>query len=216
MKKTALIIGATGATGKSLLKHLIADDDFEKILLFVRRPLTIDNEKVEVNVVEFDKPTEWQPLVKGDVAFSCLGTTLKDAGSKAAQWEVDYTYQYEFASMADSNSVPTYLLVSSIGANDESFIFYNRLKGELERDVQTLTFKNTLIFRPGPLIRANTTRKAEKIAIRLLLIFNKLGLFRRQKPLSTDLLAKAMVDASKTPTQRVEVLENKIIHQRVA
>ena len=86
----ALVIGATGATGKDLVNQLLNDKDFEEVNIFVRKPVDIHNEKLKVHIVNFEKPEEWKQMVKGDVAFSCLGTTLKDAGSKEAQKKVDF------------------------------------------------------------------------------------------------------------------------------
>ena len=129
----ALVIGATGATGKDLVNKLLEDKDFQEVHAFVRRPLNIKNEKLKAHVVDFEKPEEWKDLVKGDVAFSCLGTTLKDAGSKDAQRKVDFDYQYQFAKNAKENEVEDYILVSSYGANPNSKIFYSRMKGELEK-----------------------------------------------------------------------------------
>ncbi|MEG1026316.1 MAG: NAD(P)H-binding protein, partial [Flavobacterium sp.] len=86
----ALLIGATGATGTDLLDKLLNNTTFDEVAVFVRKPIAITNNKLKVHVVDFDQPEEWNHLVKGDVAFSCLGTTLKAAGSKEAQRKVDY------------------------------------------------------------------------------------------------------------------------------
>ena len=91
----------------------------------MRNPLGIYNDKLTIHVVDFEHPEDWKNLVNGDVAFSCLGTTLKDAGSKEAQWIVDYDYQYQFAKNAKENNVDDYILVSSYGANPNSKIFYS-------------------------------------------------------------------------------------------
>ena len=139
-KMKALVIGATGATGKDLVNKLLEDKDFEEVHAFVRRPMNIENDKLKSHVVDFENPEEWQNLVKGDVAFSCLGTTLKDAGSKDAQRKVDYDYQYNFAKTAKENNVEDYVLVSAYGANPKSKIFYSRMKGELEQAVKDLHF----------------------------------------------------------------------------
>ncbi len=81
----ALVIGATGATGKDLVNQLLNDKAFEEVDIFVRKPVDIENDKLKVHIIDFEKPQEWKGMIKGDVAFSCLGTTLKDAGSKEAQ-----------------------------------------------------------------------------------------------------------------------------------
>lgn len=93
----ALVIGATGAVGRDLVDQLLKDDAFGSVVAFVRRPLAVENPKLTVHVIDFDHPEQWRQLLQGDVLFSCLGTTIKAAGSQEAQWKVDYTYQYEAA-----------------------------------------------------------------------------------------------------------------------
>ena len=193
----ALVIGATGATGKDLVNKLLEDKDFQEVHAFVRRPLNIENEKLKAHVVDFEKPEEWKDLVKGDVAFSCLGTTLKDAGSKDAQRKVDFDYQYQFAKNAKENEVEDYILVSSYGANPNSKIFYSRMKGELEKEVKNLHFNKMTIFQPGMLERKDSERTGEVLGGKIIKFANKLGIFESQKPLPTDVLAQAMVNSSK-------------------
>ncbi|MBW7674591.1 NAD(P)H-binding protein [Chryseobacterium chendengshani] len=193
----ALVIGATGATGKDLVKQLLNDKDFEQVDVFVRKPLNIQNDKLKTHVVDFEKPDEWKDSVKGDVAFSCLGTTLKDAGSKEAQRKVDYHYQYQFAKAAKENNVEDYILVSAYGANPQSKIFYSKMKGELEDAVRKLHFNKITIFKPGMLERKDSERSGEVLGSRIIKFANKIGLFESQKPLPTDILAKAMINSSK-------------------
>ena len=104
--------------------------------------------------------------MKGDVLFSCLGTTRKDAGSKAAQWKVDYDYQYSFAKAARENGVECYVLVSAMNASSNSGFFYSRMKGELDDDVTKLGFPRLLIFKPPSLIRKGSDRNMEKMGLR--------------------------------------------------
>ena len=193
----ALVIGATGATGKDLVLKLIEDSDFEEVHAFVRRPLDIKNNKLKTHIVDFEHPDEWKNLIIGDVAFSCLGTTLKDAGSKDAQRKVDFDYQYNFAKAARENNVEDYVLVSSYGANPASKIFYSRMKGELEKEVKNLHFNKMTIFQPGMLERKDSERKGEVIGGKIIKFANKLGIYESQKPLPTDVLAQAMVNSAK-------------------
>lgn len=193
----ALVIGATGATGKDLVNQLLQDKDFEEVNIFVRKPVDIQNEKLKVHVVNFENPEEWKSKVKGDVAFSCLGTTLKAAGSKEAQRKVDFDYQYEFAKAAKENNVGDYILVSAYGANPKSKIFYSKMKGELEEVVKKLRFEKITIFKPGMLERKDSDRTGEVLGSRIIKFANKLGLLESQKPLPTDVLAKAMINSSK-------------------
>ena len=193
----ALVIGATGATGKDLVQKLLADKDFEEVHAFVRRPLNIENDKLKSHIVNFEQPDEWKDLVKGDVAFSCLGTTLKDAGSKEAQRKVDYDYQYNFAKAAKENEVEDYILVSSYGANPKSKIFYSRMKGELEQSIKALHFNKLMIFQPGMLDRKDSERTGEVLGGKIIKFANKFGVFTQQKPLPTAVLAQAMINSSK-------------------
>ena len=193
----ALVIGATGATGKDLVNQLCQDSDFDEIDIFVRRRSDFHHEKVKAHLVDFDHPEEWKHLVKGDVAFSCLGTTLKSAGSKENQKVIDYDYQFNFAKAAKENNVQDYILVSAYGASPDSKIFYSRIKGELEEAVKNLKFEKTTIFKPGMLERKNTDRNGEVFGLKIIKFLNKLGIFKSQKPLPTSVLAKAMIVASK-------------------
>lgn len=193
----AIVLGATGSVGKDLTELLLNDDSFDSVEIFVRRDPDFSNPKLITHVVDFDNIYDWKNLIKGDVAFSCLGTTLKAAGSKEAQYKVDYTYQYEFAKAASDNGVSDYILVSSAMADSKSSIFYTRMKGELEDAVKKLPFKKICIVRPPSLIRKNTDRMSEKITLPVIRFFNKLGLLKSQTPMDTCIVAKTMINVAK-------------------
>lgn len=193
----AIVLGATGAVGLDLVEMLLKDDTFSEVEVFVRRAMPIENGKLITRIVDFKKPSEWQDMVKGDVVFSCMGTTLKAAGSKERQYEIDYTYQFEFAQAAHSNGVPIYILVSSAMANANSKLFYTRMKGELEEAIHQLHFQKEVIMRPPSLIRKNTTKTDEKVTVAVLKVLNALGLFKKQRPMPTEVVAKAMIVAAK-------------------
>jgi len=199
----ALIIGATGATGKDLLLQLLADDTYTEVHCFVRKPMSISHPKLHAHVVDFDTPEVWADLLHGDVAFSCLGTTLAMAGSKEAQWRVDYDYQYAFAQQCKANGVPTFVLVSAAGATAQSKLFYNRMKGQLEDAVKALDFPRLLIFQPSILIRPNSDRGAENFTVKAIHFLNKIGLFKRYRPMPTNVLAQRMRCEVATATEGV-------------
>ncbi|MDO5106437.1 NAD(P)H-binding protein [Capnocytophaga sp.] len=188
----ALIIGATGAVGKDLTDLLLANENYSEVHIFVRREVAVSHPKLKIHIVNFDAMDSWKSLIQGDVAFSCLGTTLKTAGSKAAQWKIDYDYQYNFARFAQENAVNQYVLVSASGANPKSFLFYSKMKGQLEEAVKNLNFSCVYILRPPLLVRKNSDRQGEKIAEKILTFFNRFGLFRSQKPMPTQVVAQAM------------------------
>ncbi len=190
---TALVIGATGATGTELVNQLIKDNQYTSVVVFSRRPLLISHATLTVHIVDFENPQSWAHLVKGDVLFSALATTLKQAGSQKEQYKIDYTYQYQTAASAAANGVANYVLVSAMGANASSWLFYPRIKGELDNAVAALSFKQIHIFRPGYLLRQpDKIRSMEKLGIAIIHFFNKLGLFKSQKPLPVEVLAHIM------------------------
>ena len=199
----ALIIGATGATGKDLLAQLLEDEAYSEIHSFVRKPMSISHPKLHAHVVNFDTPEAWSDLLHGDVAFSCLGTTLAVAGSKDAQWRVDYDYQYAFAEHCKNNGVPTFVLVSAAGATAQSKLFYNRMKWALEEAVKKLNFPRLLIFQPSILIRSNNDRGAENFSVKAIHFLNKIGLFKRYRPMPTNVLAQRMRREVATATEGV-------------
>ncbi len=199
----AIVIGATGATGTALLEQLIKDDLYVKIIVFSRAYPIINSHKITVNIVDFEKIELWKHKIIGDVIFSALGTTKKDAGSKEAQYKVDFTYQYKIAISAAENKVRKMLLVSSIGANKNSIFFYPKIKGELEAEVKKLSFEGIYIFQPPLLIRQKEKiRLNEKVLILLFRVLNKLGILLSQRPMDITILAKKMVSISKIESKQ--------------
>lgn len=199
----ALIIGATGATGKDLVTLLLNDNAYTEVHCFVRKPMSISHPKLHAHVVDFDTPEAWADLLHGDVAFSCLGTTLAVAGSKEAQWRVDYDYQYAFAQQCKANGVPTFVLISAAGATAQSKLFYNRMKGQLEDAMKALEFTRLLIFQPSVLVRKGSDRKGEQFGLKMIVLLNKIGLFKRYRPMPTNVLAQRMRCEVATATEGV-------------
>lgn len=203
----ALIIGATGATGKDLVTQILSDEQFEEIHVFVRQDVNIQHDKLNVHIVDFDKIEAWKADLQGDVLFSALGTTIKQAGSQKEQWKVDYTYQYEVAKAARENGVKTMALVSSAWATADSKVFYTRMKGQLEEDVKKLGFRSLFIMRPPSLIRKVTDRLGENVSVKILMALNKIGLLRSIRPLPTTQLAHAMITMAKQAREGIFTLE---------
>ena len=202
MKKlNALVIGATGATGRELVKLLLNDNEVEKVNIFVRNAPVIEHEKLKIHTIGFNEIINHKNLIKGDVLFSALGTTKKDAGGKKEQYLVDYTFQHEFAKIAAVNGVENYSLVSSVGANAKSSFFYPKTKGALEEVVKKLNFQKIDIFQPPMLIRQpDLMRAGEKSGIKVLNKLNKIGILKSQKFLAVEILADKMLKMAKTPS----------------
>lgn len=203
----ALVLGATGAIGKDLVELLLNDPAVERVGIFVRREVNIPSAKLVVHVVDFDHPEQWADKLSGDVLFSTLGTTIRAAGSQMAQWKVDYTYQYNAAKAACENGVPTYVLVSSVGANAKSRVFYTHMKGALDDAVQELGFPGCFILRPPSLIRKGSDRFGEKAGIVALRAFNAIGLMRAWKPMPTEAVAAAMLRLAKSGREGTEIVD---------
>lgn len=194
---TALIIGATGLVGSHLVSQLLEDRNFDKLLVFTRRSLQQSHPKLEEKIIDFDKE-DWIQDVKGDVLFSALGTTLRKAGSKEAQYKIDYTYQYNFAVAAARNGVPQYILVSAAYASPNARIFYSRMKGELERDVVKLPFQHISILKPGMLAgERSEKRTGEVLGIVVTNTIGSIPGLSRFKPVHGSVVAKAMINATK-------------------
>lgn len=207
----AIIVGATGATGRDLLELVLANPMFDSVEIFVRRNPEIIHEKLITHIIDFDNPELWAKSVTGDVLFACLGTTRKDAGSQEQQCLVDFYYQMEFAKAAKKNEVPHYVLLSTVMASPNSHFFYTRMKGELEEAVKGLHFAKTTILRPPALERKHTDRWTETVSVGLLNFFNDKGLFEDKKPMPTDVLAKAMIMSTKIQDRAVEIWEPPVI-----
>lgn len=146
----AIVIGATGLVGSCIVKELLLRP-VREILVFTRRPLPFTSPAIVNRVVDFNKINEWAHEIQGDVLFSALGTTLKAAGSKDAQYKVDHDFQYEIARAAQKNLVSKYVLISSVNADSKSKFFYLRMKGELDEKILNLNIGSVSILRPGPL-----------------------------------------------------------------
>ena len=196
--KKAIVIGSTGMVGTQLIKLLIENNEYSEIISLVRRPSGINHPKLNEQVINYDQPESWSDLVKGDVLFSTLGTTIAQAKTKDSQFKVDFTYQYVVAEVAAKNGVSNYVLVSSAGANSKSGTFYINMKGKLEDAIQLLPFKVIVILRPGQLDGNRIeNRMGEKIALSVMYGLNKLSFFKKYKPIQALQVAQAMINADK-------------------
>jgi uncharacterized protein YbjT (DUF2867 family) len=195
--KKAIVIGGTGMVGTQLIKQLIEKETYSEIVSLVRRGSGVTHPKLFEHVVNFDQPESWSYLITGDVLFSTLGTTIAQAKTKEAQFKVDYSYQFTVAEIAAKNGVSSYVLISSAGANSNSKAFYMRMKGQLENAVQRLPFKVISLIRPGQLAGNRTEKRTgEKIGLSVMYFLNKLGLFKRYKPILAYQVAQAMINAA--------------------
>ena len=196
--KTAIVIGATGLVGNLITLNLLDDARYEKVKVFVRRSLKINHPKLEEHLINFEKIDIWKEYLTGDELYSALGTTIKKAGSKAAQYKIDFTYQYEVAKAATQNGVKKILLVSSAGANYKSGNFYLRMKGKLDEAVQQLSFEQIFIFRPSILVGDRIERRlGESLGIKIAATITKIiPALKKYRPIEASRVAEAMIKSA--------------------
>ncbi len=202
---TAIVIGSTGLVGSHLVKQLSESSAFNKVVSITRRPVDYQSALVENHVVDFSCLSDYSALFVGDVFFSCLGTTAKQAGSLAAQRLVDFGFQLEAAKLAKQQGVAHYLLVSSSGANASSLSAYLKMKGELEQAVELLDFDTTTIIQPSLLLGERPdARLAEGLASRVMPSVCKLPGLAKFRPIRGADVAKKLIECvSRKNTQGV-------------
>ena len=206
MGKTAVVIGATGVVGRSLVDLLSRSDAIEHVVTLTRRPASHDSPKVRNHIVDFEHLGDHAKLFAGDMLFSCLGTTLKQAGSVANQRKVDYDYQYHAARLAAQQGAGHYLLVSSSGANPRSRAAYFRMKGELEQQVRHLPFNRISIFQPSLLVGDRPDiRPGENIGRLVMPVLCRLPGLQKYRPVTGEQVAAAMVRTALQPGLPVEI-----------
>lgn len=211
MKNKALVIGATGLVGKALIKQLQASSEFDFVNVIVRKELSEFKSlsKVSQFVIEDFLLLNDQDVSGYTHAFSCLGSTIKKAGSKQNFYAIDYEINAHFADLLQDKETHL-LLVSAMGANSSSIFFYNRVKGQLEDYLKTLTLSKLSIFHPSLLIgQRDEQRKLEGLAQKIFLnlenIWKKPFLY---KPVTAEQLAYTMLVAAKTQMEAVKIYDN--------
>lgn len=209
----AWIAGATGLTGVQLLDLLLHEPRYDRIAAFVRKPLPVVDPKLTECPADFEHLRETNPGFV-DAAFCCLGTTLKKAGSEAAFRKVDYDYVLAFASAAKAHGASHFAVISSIGADARSRVFYSKVKGETERDLCALGFPSLAIFRPSILAGdRQEQRTGEQVGMMLMQMASPLllGPLKKYRPIHVATVARAMLRQSLTGGTGEQVYESDAI-----
>lgn len=202
--KTALIIGATGLIGSHLTKKILSHPSYSTIKVLVRKPLDLQHPKLEQIIIDFDNFDK--SLAVADDIFCCLGTTMKQAGSKEAFYKVDFTYPLEIAKAALKNGAKQYLIVTAMGADETSMVYYNRVKGEIEKALTDLHYPTLLIFRPSLLLgERKESRSGEGIATVIMKTFNFL-IPNKYKAIKGETVANAMLDLAQKGIKGKDIL----------
>ena len=204
--KTALVVGATGLVGNVLTHRLLDSSAYEKVKVLVRHSLGWQHPRLQEIQYDFDHPNGL--LVQADDVFCCLGTTMKKAGSKDAFRRIDYKYPLDVAQRALVNRAKQFFLVSSMGANSDSSIFYNRVKGELERDLAALNYPALFIFRPSLLLGERSEfRLGERIGEGLMKLLNPL-IPAKYKGIRVESVANAMFQKAQEGLTGKHIIES--------
>jgi uncharacterized protein YbjT (DUF2867 family) len=197
------VVGATGLIGSFLLERLLASPVCSMVSIWLRTPLAKQHPKLQIKVVDFESLE--RNRIEADDVYCCLGTTIKQAGSQAAFRRVDFDYPVALARAAARDGAQRLLVVSALGANPRSGVFYNRVKGEMEEAVRAAGVATTLIFRPSLLSGPRSEpRLGERLGLALGTVLGPL--LGRYRPIHGDLVAAAMLKAAERdlPAQTFE------------
>jgi uncharacterized protein YbjT (DUF2867 family) len=197
MAKVALLAGTTGLIGSQVLDLLLESNDYEKVIAISRKPLDKTHPKLNNLVCELNQLQNHASELKADDAFCCLGTTMKNAKTKEAFRAVDYDAPLALAKISKENGAKKYLIISALGANKDSGIFYNKVKGEVEEAIAQVGFVSLHIFQPSLLTGSRTEQRTGEEAAQ---VFYKIFGFlipRKYASIESIKVARAMVAFAK-------------------
>jgi uncharacterized protein YbjT (DUF2867 family) len=207
---SVLLVGATGLVGRECLRLLLADNAFGRIIVVTRRPLSPDvrSPKLETHVVDFGHLNEYDAFFQVDAIICALGTTIRQAGSRTRFRTVDYEYPLLFAKLGRRQKCRHFLVVSALGANPRSRVFYNRVKGELEDALRGLDYPRLTIVRPSLLLGPRAElRLGEEVAKRVTRWLGPL-VPRAFKPVEARAVATALIRTTREEGSGVRILES--------
>jgi uncharacterized protein YbjT (DUF2867 family) len=212
--KSALLVGASGLVGGHCLRYLLEEPSYTKVIVLVRKPLTIVHDKFVQHVIDFGElETQCEYLAAEDV-YCCLGTTIKKAGTQEAFRKVDFDYPVKLAALTEHCGANQFLIVSSLGADPHSRIFYNRVKGEVEEAIRKMPLMAFHVFRPSLLLGERKEHRAgEKIGAVAMTALNPamIGPLRKYRAIQARDVAKAMVRVAQMDLQGVHIFESQQI-----
>ncbi len=197
--RNALIAGASGLVGSHCLQLLLNSERYSQVISIGRRELPIIHPKLDQRVIDFNKIDRYATELAADDVYCCLGTTIKKAGSKEEFYKVDHTYVTRLAEVTLKKQASQFLVVSAMGADAGSMIFYNQVKGKMEDDVLQMGFEAVHIFRPSLLLgEREEHRTGEEFAAKVMKPLQGLmvGPLRKYKPVQAETVAKAMLYAA--------------------
>ncbi|PHN92274.1 nucleoside-diphosphate sugar epimerase [Maribacter sp. 6B07] len=216
MKKTAIILGASGLTGGLLLEKLIVDDRYKSIKLFSRSSIKGLPNKVKQYIGNLLELEQFKNDFTGDEVFCCIGTTAKKTPDKSLYRDIDYGIPVAAAKLAKANGINTFLAISAMGANKKSSVFYNRTKGEMEQEVLNQAIPRTSILRPSLIGgERNEQRLLEKIGLVVFKVIQPLfiGPLKKYRIINADSIAQAMLNLANTTSNTDVIITSNDIEQ---
>ena len=212
--RTAVIAGATGLVGGELIQMLLQEGTYSHVIALTRREFSVDYPKLRKVVTDLHQIPSALSGVAADDVFCCLGTTMAKAGSKGKFHEVDFVFPLALAEATRALGASQYMLVSALGANQDSSIYYNRVKGEVEQALRGVGFETLHIFRPSLLLGTRKeSRPGEDAAKSLFRIFGGI-IPKKYKGVEARAVAKAMVGCALMNKKGVHIHESKDIQNR--
>ena len=216
MRKTAIILGASGLTGSILLEKLINDDSYESIKLFSRTKIEGLPKKVQQFIGDILELENFKEDFKANEVFCCIGTTAKKTPNKETYKRIDFGITVTAAKLSKLNNIQTFMVVSAMGANAKSSVFYNRTKGEMEQEVFQQNILNTYILRPS-IIGGNRkeNRLLEKIGLAIFKIIQPLfiGKLKQYKIIKAEEIAQAMLNLANSKTSKEKIITSDKIRE---
>jgi uncharacterized protein YbjT (DUF2867 family) len=200
VKRSALILGATGLVGRQCLSLLLDDDRWTDVVSIGRRQIDKEHAKLRQEVVDFTKLDAYAEQFKVDDIFCCLGTTIKAAGSQEAFRRVDYVYPFTAAALGKAQGAQQFLIITSMGADPGSMFFYNRVKGDIERSLRELDYPSLQIFRPSLILgNRSESRAGESIGVVMMKLFGfaMVGPLRKYRAIEARDVARGMVEIAR-------------------
>ena len=214
--KTALIAGASGLVGSRLMYCLLKDSSYSKVIVLLRKELAIKDPKLVQVIVNYDELYKYKEQLIADDVFCCLGTTIGKAGSQKEFSKVDFTYPLALATLAAENKSAQFFIITSLGADKNSSIFYSRTKGEVEAGIAALGIKKVFFIRPSLLLGTRKEfRLGEEIARGLspLLSFFLLGTLKKYKPIHDIEVARAMQVLASDYQEGAHIIESHVLKE---
>lgn len=207
--KKAILYGASGLVGSYILEYLLKSPNYEQITIVVRKDLNIQHPKLKTLIADFHSLPEVAKDIAVDEIFIALGSTQKKTPDKKIYYQIDHDYPLLSAKLAKENDAKAVFIVSAVGANPNSSVFYTKLKGETEQDIIGLDFDHTFIFRPSMILgNRKENRPLEKVFITLFKFINPLfmGNLSKYKGIEASDIAKAMVNSINHHNDKVKIL----------